>query len=252
MAPRVPSIRLVRWLQPDAQEFKRYIRTLRAQKPPSRGQRQAGEIIGRMGEKAVRHWLSARIPLQPERVLSWEARLPRGQYCTLYREIDAVRRLDQTALCLFEIKIAAVNRLRQGYGLGQLGEAVKILASDPRWRTILRLVYVGDDAVPVKNGLPVLDPQDDSTPLGVIWVPPTVVEEAACELGLCLPDRWQEAEFRSGSLTSPEGTAPVANNAVNSLREPAEGPIAEALRRAGWPRGLDSPKHSSHRELPAR
>src|SRR5579875_789143 len=150
MRDALHTIRDVRLVRPDDADYIAYRRRMADLRPSRGGPRQAGEVLGGLVEQAVRHWLGKQVPLQEERILSWEQRLANGRHGRLYRELDAVWPIDPESLCLFEIKFTTKERMAMGVGLDQLDAAAEILARSKRVRyLLLRLVYVGAEPVPV-------------------------------------------------------------------------------------------------------
>ncbi|HLI47691.1 MAG TPA: hypothetical protein VKV18_03235 [Chthonomonas sp.] len=267
MRDALHTIRDVRLVRPDDADYIAYRRRMADLRPSRGGPRQAGEMLGGLVEQAVRHWLGKQVPLQEERILSWEQRLANGRHGRLYRELDAVWPIDPESLCLFEIKFTTKERMAMGVGLDQLDAAAEILARSKRVRyLLLRLVYVGAEPVPVlveegegvglegkgvglegkgvglegkgvglegeeSEGLLVVPPTEEYEELGVIWVPPAAVEESAAELGLELPANWLEPEAREGAVEDPERDA--WRFYVESAQEATsvENPLAAALKR---------------------
>ena len=60
------------------------------------------------------------MPLQEERILTWEQRLRNGRAGRLYRELDGVWTIDHESLCLFEIKFTFPENMERGVGIKQL------------------------------------------------------------------------------------------------------------------------------------
>src|SRR5579875_347202 len=260
MRDALHTVRDIRLVRPDDADYIAYRRRMADLRPSRGGPRQAGEMLGGLVEQAVRHWLGKQVPLQEERILSWEQRLANGRHGRLYRELDAVWPIDPESLCLFEIKFTTKERMAMGVGLDQLDAAAEILARSKRVRyLLLRLVYVGAEPVPVlveegeggglegegvgregkgvglegeeSEGLLVVPPTEEYEELGVIWVPPAAVEESAAELGLELPANWLEPEAREGAVEDPERDA--WRFYVESAQEATsvENPLAAALKR---------------------
>src|SRR5437773_4358975 len=96
------NARNARLVTPDDPEYIGYMRRMADQRPSRGGPRAAGEYLGGIAEQAVRHWLRGFVPLQEERILCWEQRQRNGRNVTLYRELDAVRAIDDESLCLYE------------------------------------------------------------------------------------------------------------------------------------------------------
>lgn len=243
MRDALHTVRDIRLVRPDDADYIAYRRRMADLRPSRGGPRQAGEMLGGLVEQAVRHWLGKQVPLQEERILSWEQRLANGRHGRLYRELDAVWPIDPESLCLFEIKFTTKERMAMGVGLDQLDAAAEILARSKQVRyLLLRLVYVGAEPVPVlveegvglegkSEELLVVTPTEEYEELGVIWVPPAAVEESAAELGLELPANWLEPEAREGAVEDPERDA--WRFYVESAQEATsvENPLAAALKR---------------------
>lgn len=191
----------------DDPEYIAYRRRMMDLRPSRGGPRAAGEFLGGMVERCIQHWLGQFVPLSEKRILAYEQRLRNNRMGTLYRELDAVWQIDDESLCVFEMKLTFEEKMRNGTGLFQLETAADILFVDKRWNYILkRLVYVADEPVPVLEDepLPVVEPDDENAELGVIWVPPFAVVEAAQQLGLELPENWLAPESREGVIEDPE------------------------------------------------
>jgi len=218
--------RLVALDDPDYVAHRRRMADLR----PSRGNaRAAGEYLGGLVEQCVQHWLGQFVPLKAERILAYDQRQRNNRMGTLYRELDGVWQLDEESLCLFEMKLTFEENMMRGVGLRQLDTAADIFFLDKRWKYILkRLVYVAEEPVPVleKEPLPVVEPDDEFTELGVIWVPPSAVQQAAQDLGLALPENWLAPESREGVVDDPEreewrqyaGIDDTGNSLADALR----------------------------------
>src|SRR5205823_7250700 len=99
------SFRHVRLVTPDDPEYIAFMRRMADKRPSRGGPRAAGEYLGGVVEMAVRHWLADFVPLQEERILCWEQRQRNGRQGTLYRELDAVWKIDDESLCLYEMKL---------------------------------------------------------------------------------------------------------------------------------------------------
>ncbi|CCW35078.1 hypothetical protein CTKA_02839 [Chthonomonas calidirosea] len=238
MRDALHTVRDVRLVRPDDTDYIAYRRRMADLRPSRGGPRQAGEVLGGLVEQAVRHWIGKQVPLQEERILSWEQRLANGRHGRLYRELDAVWPIDHESLCIFEIKFTTKERMEMGVGLDQLDAAAEILARSKQVRyLLLRLVYVGAEPVPVlvdeenPEGLLEVPPTEEYEELGVVWVPPAAVEESALELGLELPANWLEPEAREGAVEDPERDA--WRFYVESTQETtlSENPLAAALKR---------------------
>ena len=133
------------------------------------------------------------------------------------------------------MKLTFPENMERGVGLRQLEASTETLFASGRYQYILkRLVYVGEDRVTVLDGLSELEPDDESAEVGVVWVPPEAVEEAARELEITLPENWLAPESREGVVDDPEREA-WREFADTTAREPDGGeptnPMAEALRR---------------------
>lgn len=230
------SFRNVRLVAPDDPDYIAYMRRMADRRPSRGGPRAAGEYLGGIVERAVRHWLSGYVPLQEERILSWEQRMRNGRHATLYREIDAIWTIDHESLCLYEMKLTTPENMERGVGLRQLDASAETLFTSKRYRYVLkRLVYVAEEPVAVLEDLPALTPDDEYEEVGVVWVPPGAVETAALELEMELPEGWLLPESREGFVEDPErdewrqyaGTEEQAETT-----EPEANPLAEAMRRA--------------------
>lgn len=238
------NITLVR---PDDAEYVSHMRRMADLRPSRGGRRHAGEYLGGLVEQCVRHWLSGFVPLQDERILAWEQRQRNGRYGRMYRELDSVWTIDHESLCLFEMKLTFAENMERGVGLQQLDIAMETLFATGRYRYVLRrLVYVAAEPIPVlaagadteqdRGGLPVLEPADEYSELGVVWVTPEAVQGAATELGIDLPGNWLEPESREGDVADPEREAwreyadTEARDAVQEGNQ--DNVLAQALRRA--------------------
>ena len=125
--------------------------------------------------------------------------------------------------------------LERGTGLRQLEASTEALFASKRYQYILqRLVYVAEERVTVLDSLPDLEPDDEYAEVGVVWVPPAAVEEAARELEITLPENWLEPESREGAYDDPEREA-WREFADTEVRRPdatdSANPMADALRR---------------------
>jgi hypothetical protein len=166
-----------------------------------KGPRAAGEVLGGQVERAARHYLGAHIALQAERILRWKQIDHSRRYATRYRELDAVERLDTNSLCLFEIKLNGVRGMERGEGLRQLRKSTQTLLMSQEYKRICRrLVYISDDPVKVKGGLPAVGVEDVESEEAVIWLSSKTIESAASDLGIILPDNWLDPAARIGSL----------------------------------------------------
>ncbi len=234
IARDVHSVRLLRTDDPD---YRAYMRRMADLRPARGGPRSAGEMLGGLVERCVRHWLQSSVPLQPERILAWDQKMPNGRNGTLYRELDGVWRIDDVSLCLFEMTLSTPEQMERGRGIKQLNIATSTLFASGAYEYVLkRLVYVAAEPVVVLDGLPELEPTDEYAELGVIWAPPDAVVRAAVELEIALPENWLEIEAREGVVEDPErdewrqfaSTQPQDAE----LGESDANPLAEALRRA--------------------
>jgi hypothetical protein len=231
------SFRNIRLVRPDDPDYIAFMRRMADSRPSRGGPRSAGEYLGGVVELCVRHWLGGFVPLQEERILSWEQRQRSGRHATLYRELDAAWTIDSESLCLYEMKLTFLENMERGVGLRQLDIAADTLFASGRYRYILqRLVYVAAERVTVLDDLPALEPGDEYAELGVVWVPPEAVVEAAYTLALDLPENWLEPESREGFLEDPEREEwrRYADTAVQGEADesPPANPLAEALQRA--------------------
>lgn len=200
----------VRLVSPRSEQYRLFLKNILESRPAGKGQRNAGEMIGRLAEQAVRHWLYQQAPLDGDRILAWQERARPG---TRYRELDAVRRVDAGTACLFEIKLASPKAMENAIGLGQLDAAADILLKGRLFRRVCRrLVYVSDAPSPVGRGggIELISPDDMAPELGVVWVPPSVVAETATALALDLPPDWFDPAARRGDApgTHPAEVAP--------------------------------------------
>src|SRR5215467_328832 len=167
------SYRNVRLVTPDDPDYIAFMRRMADRRPSRGGPRAAGEYLGGLVEQCVRRWLGGFVPLQPERILSWEQRLRTGRHGVMFRELDAVWQIDHESLCLYEMKLTYPENMMSGVGLRQLDAAAETLFASKRYQYILeRLVYVAEAPVEVLDGLPALAPDDEHEELGVVWVPP--------------------------------------------------------------------------------
>jgi hypothetical protein len=224
----------VRLVTPEDADYIAYLRRMADRRFPRGGPRAAGEYLGGLVERAVRHWLGKFVPLAAERILEWEQRQRNGRNATLYREIDAVWHIDDESVCLYEMKLTFAENMENGVGLRQLEASSATLFASTKYRYILkRLVYVAEERVEVLEGLPVLEPGDEYAELGVIWAPPAEVAAAAAELEIELPANWLEPESREGAMEDPEREAwrEFAETESRGTESDADNPMAEALRR---------------------
>ncbi len=244
MRDNIDSYRDIRLVTLEDPEYVAFRRRMADQRPSRGGPRHAGEYLGGLVEQCVRHWLQSFVPLQEERILTWEQRLRSGRHGRMFRELDAVWTIDHESLCLFEMKFTTPANMQRGVGLKQLDIAAQTLFASKRYRYILqRLVYVAEEPIPVlideedEAGLPALAPDDEYEELGVVWVAPEAVVQAAQELGLELPDNWRDPEAREGFLEDPEREEwrqyadTEAREEENAEVDP-DNPLARALRRA--------------------
>ena len=230
----------VRLVTPEDADYVAFMRRMADRRPSRGGPRAAGEVLGGLVERSVRHWLSRYVPLSEERILAWEQRQRNGRNATLYREIDGIWPIDDESLCLYEMKLTFPENMERGVGLRQLEASTETLFASGKYQYLLkRLVYIGEERVPVLGDLPELEPDDEYAELGVVWVPPVAVEEAARELEIELPDNWLEPESREGFFEDPEREA-WREFADTTAREPGAeeiaNPMADALRRLLPPR----------------
>jgi hypothetical protein len=227
----------------DDPEYVAFRRRMADNRPSRGGPRHAGEFLGGLVEQCVRHWLSGFVPLQEERILTWEQRLRNGRSGRLFRELDGVWTIDHESICLFEMKLTTPENRARGVGLKQLDIASQTLFASRRYQYVLqRLVYVAAEREPVladeedPNGLPALEPNDEYAELGVVWVTPEAVTVAAQELGLELPENWLEPESREGHVEDPEREAwrqyaDTSARDTNEAEVDVDNPIAQALLR---------------------
>ncbi len=230
--------RLVMLVPPEDEKYRAFMRQMAEKHPGRGGPRQAGELLGGLVEKAARRLLLQSVPLQDERILTWEQRLKNGREGRLYRELDGVWRIDHESYCLFEIKFTYPERMENGAGIAQLRKSQEILEAQPGVRyVLLRLVYISAEKYEVMpdeetaEQLPALQPDDAYTDTGVIWLHPDQIEKAAGELGLELPENWREPEAREGEVYDPEREA-WRSFASTEKEEEEGGAMVEALKRA--------------------
>ena len=233
----------VRLVTPDDGEYIAFMRRMADLRPSRGGPRAAGEVLGGLVERAVRHWLGQFVPLYEERILVWQQRQRNGRNATLYREIDAIWQIDDESLCLYEMKLTYAENMERGTGLRQLDASSETLFASGKYKYILkRLVYVADEKVTVLDDLPELNPDDEYEELGVVWAPPAEIEQAARELEIVLPENWLAPESREGFAEDPEREA-WREFADTTTREPDAGdpdtPMAAALRK------LTNPHHGT-------
>ena len=240
-----PTYYDVKIVKTDAPNYLAWMRRMRDNRPSRGGPRAAGEVLGGRVETAVQHWLSKFVPLREERILGWTQRLRNGRNGDSYREMDGVWQIDDESLCLFEIKLTFQENRERGVGLKQLNTSSEILFTNPQWKYILkRLVYVAEEPHSVladeeSEGVPFVEPNDEYAELGVVWITPQQVEEAAKELEIELPENWQQDESREGHFEDPAreewrqfagADTPAAE--ANEDVIPDDNSLAQALRRA--------------------
>jgi len=224
----------VRLVAPEDADYIAYMRRMADRRFPRGGPRAAGEYLGGLVERAVRHWLGKALPLSDERILVWDQRQRNGRNSTLYREIDAVWHIDDESLCLYEMKLTFAENMERGVGLRQLEASSETLFASSKYKYILkRLVYVAEEKVEVLEGLPELEPNDEYAEIGVIWAPPASVVEAATELGIELPANWLEPESREGPMEDPEREAwrEFAESSTTDPEDESGSPMAHALKK---------------------
>ncbi len=234
------SYRNIRLTPPQDEEYLAWMRRMADQRPTRGGRRSAGEYLGGLVERCVRHYIGTHVDLKEERILAWEQRLKNGRVGPMYRELDGVWQIDQESLCLFEMKLTRPQNMEKGTGIKQLNTAADILLRQGDWQYLLkRLVYVAnaEQRVDVLDGIPVVEPAEEYEELGVIWVPLAAVEAAAKELEIELPENWSEPEAREGDLEDPERDSwkqyvqeePESGDSETPLDN---NPLAAALRKA--------------------
>ncbi len=233
------DIRLVR---PDDRDYLAFVARIRDQFPSRGGPRQAGEFIGGLVEQAVISIISEQLPLQEERILSWEQRLRNGRHGRLYRELDGVWKIDHESLCVFEVKFTLPDLMSRGNGIKQLNIAQRLLLADGKLKYVLkRLVYVADEPIPIladpegdyPNGIPTLEITDAFEELGVIWLTTGAISQRAAILELDLPENWTDEETRTGEIYDPEREEWRQYSDVADVKpEEQESPLARALRIA--------------------
>lgn len=233
------SYRNIRLVKTDDPDYIAFMRRMADKRPSRGGPRAAGEYLGGIVERAVRHWLGGFVSLEEERILSWEQRLRNGRHGVMYRELDAVWKIDAESLCLFEMKLTTPENMERGVGLRQLDIAQETLLLSNQYQYVLkRLVYVAAEPVTVLEDIPTLEPDDEYAEVGVIWVPPDAVEKAVQELELELPADWLAPESREGFLEDPEREEwrqyadTAAREATDGEDSLPDNPLAQALRRA--------------------
>jgi hypothetical protein len=226
--------RNVRLVTPEDPDYIAAMRRMADRRPSRGGPRSAGEMLGGIVERAIRHWLSEWIPLIDERIVAWEQRVRTGRTATLYREVDAIWQIDAESLCLFEMKLTHAENMERGVGLRQLSAAAETLLAAPSNRYVLkRLTYVSAEPVTVLDGLPELGPDDEYEELGVVWVPPEAIEAAAAKLELDLPDDWLSPEAREGVVTDPEREEwrQYSDTGESNAGADPDSPLARALKQ---------------------
>ena len=224
------AISRVQLISPHSPEYRLFLQKILENRTSRGGQRNAGEMIGRLAERAVRHWLYQQVPLDSNRILAWQEHERAG---LRYQELDAVQCVDHEALCLFEIKLAAPKAMERGIGLGQLNSAVNVLLEGRRCRRVCRrLVYIADAPLPVgrDEGIRRVNPDDTQTDLGVVWVSPSAVTAAAAALDLSLPQDWFDPSVRSGPAPSASPEDAFSCRAADAVTP--FNPVAAAMERA--------------------
>jgi len=225
------------FVSPDDPEYRAFQGRMRDRRPSRGGPRAAGEFMGGLAEQCVQHWLKKFVPLQEERILTYEQRNRHtGRMTRFYRELDGVWCIDSESLCLFEMKFTFPENMERGVGISQLNKNRDLLFIDPKWKYILRrMVYIAEETerVTVLDNLPALEPDDENTELGVIWVLPSDVETAAKELEIELPENWLAPESREGHLEAvdrPEWEAYLeTTNALPPEDAEGEGEVTEPV-----------------------
>jgi hypothetical protein len=158
-----------------------------------------GEIVGGIVERAARHHIAQQVTLQEERILTWCETQTWSRAVTLYQELDAIQPTPQ-GFKLFEIKLTTAENMGLHYGLTQLRKSRKILkegmTGGVQARCLFRLVYVAE--APLESSLPAVDCLDDTTPIGIVWLTPEQIEQAASDLGIQLPVDWMNPATRRG------------------------------------------------------
>jgi hypothetical protein len=233
----------VRLVSPEDADYVAFMRRMADRRPSRGGPRAAGEVLGGLVERAVRHWLGKAAPLSEERIVAWEQRQRNGRNATLYREIDAIWQIDAESVCLYEMKLTYAENMGAGVGLRQLEASTETLFASGKYRYILqRLVYVAEERVTVLDGLPELEPDDENSELGVVWAPPAAVLESAGELGITLPENWLEPESREGFHEDPDSEAWrefAETTARDSDEDDMANPMAQALQKLLKERGAN-------------
>jgi hypothetical protein len=220
-------------VSPEDPEYGAFMRRMADKRPSRGGPRAAGEYLGGLVERAVRHWLGKHVPLKEERILTWEQRLRNGRFGRLYREIDALWQIDPESLCLYEIKFTYPENMQKGVGLNQMDASAEVLYASKQYQYILkRLIYIAEEPVQVlEENLPALPPEEEYEELGVIWVRPEIVAQSARELEIDLPENWMTPEAREGYVEDPEREA-WRQFADTETRSEEDSPLAQALQRA--------------------
>ena len=218
-------------VRPDDPEYVAFMRRMADRSPSRGGPRAAGEWLGGLVEQCARLCLAQHVTLIDTRILQWEQRQKNGRHTTLYRELDAVSEPAPGELCIFEIKLTTPENMERGHGIRQLNAASDtMLTAGAAERVSRRLVYIAEEPFDVLDGLPVVTPDQFDEELGVVWISPSRIEDAAGILSLDLPPDWLLPESREGVMEDPEreewrqfaDAAPAESG--NSL--------ADALRRA--------------------
>jgi hypothetical protein len=227
---------------PDDHDYLAFMARIREQHPGRGGPRHAGEFIGGIVEQSVSSLLAEHVPLQQERILTWEQRMRNGRNGRLYRELDGVWKIDHESLCVFEIKFTLPELISRGNGIKQLNIAQRLLLASRDYEYVLkRLVYVADEMIPVLDdpegdhpaGLPALEIDDAFEELGVIWFTTEAIAVRAAALGLSLPENWTDPETRAGEIYDPEREEwRQYSDTADVKPEEAESPLARALRLA--------------------
>jgi hypothetical protein len=233
------SFRNIHLTSIDDEEYIAWMRRMADLRPSRGGRRSAGEYLGGLVERCVRHAIGKQVPLTAERILAWEQRLKNGRNGPMFRELDAVWQIDEESLCLFEMKLTRPENMEKGTGIKQLNTAAGILFDSGEWKYILkRLVYIAEEAarVPVLEDVPCVDADEEYEELGVVWITPELVEQAAAELEVELPKNWSEPEAREGDMDDPERDSwrqflpQEGETSTESVDE--NSPVAQALRKA--------------------
>ena len=110
----------VRLVLTDDADYIAFMRRMADRRPSRGGPRAAGEVLGGLVERSVRHWLGKSVPLSEERILVWEQRQRNGRNATLYREIDGIWQIDSESLCLYEMKLTFPENMERGVGLRRM------------------------------------------------------------------------------------------------------------------------------------